>query len=68
MNRFLCKNLRFDILLIPNLIVYSGLNYAIFVRLVQYGAKSIATCKKNPYIINQNHIFFSKKYCEVISG
>ena len=22
---------------------------------------------KNPYIINQNHIF-SKKYCEVISG
>jgi hypothetical protein len=24
-------------------------------------------CKKNPYIINQNHIF-SKHYCEVISG
>ena len=23
--------------------------------------------KKNPYIINQNHIF-SKNYCEVISG
>jgi hypothetical protein len=34
---------------------------------IQYGAKSIATCKNNPYIINQNHIF-SKKYCEVISG
>ena len=34
----------------------------------QYVAKSIATCKKkNPYIINQNHIF-SKNYCEVISG
>jgi hypothetical protein len=34
----------------------------------QYVAKSIATCKKkNPYIINQNHIF-SKHYCEVISG
>ena len=31
-------------------------------------AKSIATCnKKNPYIINQNHII-SKNYCEVISG
>jgi hypothetical protein len=29
--------------------------------------KSIATCKTNPYIINQNHIF-SKNYCEVISG
>jgi hypothetical protein len=26
-----------------------------------------ATCKKNPYIINQNHIF-SNNYCEVISG
>jgi len=24
--------------------------------LVQYGAKSIATCKKNPYIINQKII------------
>ena len=34
---------------------------------IQYVAKSIATCKKNPYIINQNHIF-SKNYCEVISG
>ncbi len=34
---------------------------------LQYVAKSIATYKKNPYIINQNHIF-SKKYCEVISG
>jgi len=33
----------------------------------QYVAKSIATCKKNPYIINQNHIF-SKNYCEAISG
>ena len=32
---------------------------------IQYVAKSIATCKKNPYIINQNHIF-SKHYCEVI--
>jgi hypothetical protein len=35
--------------------------------ILQYVAKSIATCKKNPYVINQNHIF-SKKYCEVISG
>ena len=35
--------------------------------LIQYVAKSIATCKINPYIINQNHIF-SKNYCEVISG
>ena len=35
---------------------------------IQYVAKSIATCKKkNPYIINQNHIF-SKNYCEVIFG
>jgi hypothetical protein len=34
---------------------------------VQYVAKSNATCKKNPYIINQNKIF-SKNYCEVISG
>jgi hypothetical protein len=34
---------------------------------VQHVAKSIATCKKNPYVINQNHIF-SKNYCEVISG
>jgi hypothetical protein len=34
---------------------------------LKYSAKSIATCKKNPYIINQNHIF-SKNYCEVISG
>ena len=34
---------------------------------IQYVAKSIATCKINPYIINQNHIF-SKKYCEVIFG
>jgi len=34
---------------------------------IQYVAKSIATCKKNPCIINQNHIF-SKNYCEVISG
>ena len=32
-----------------------------------YVAKSIASCKKNPYIINQNHIF-SKKYCKVIAG
>jgi hypothetical protein len=36
-------------------------------RMVKYSAKCIATCKKNPYIINQNHIF-SKNYCEVISG
>jgi hypothetical protein len=35
--------------------------------LIQHVAKSIATCKKNPYIINQNHIF-SKTYCEDISG
>ena len=34
---------------------------------IQYVAKSIATCKKNHYIINQNHIF-SKKNCEVIFG
>ena len=27
----------------------------------------LGNAKKNPYIINQNHIF-SKKYCEVISG
>jgi hypothetical protein len=39
----------------------------LFVYMYQYMAKSIATCKKNPYIINQNHIF-SKSYCEVISG
>jgi hypothetical protein len=32
---------------------------------LQFVAKSIATCKKNPYIINQNHIF-SQNYCEVI--
>ena len=37
------------------------------VNIQQYVAKSIATCKINPYIINQNHIF-SKKYCEVIFG
>ena len=24
---------------------------------LQYVVKSIATCKKNPYIIDQNHIF-----------
>jgi hypothetical protein len=30
-------------------------------------AKSIGACKKNPYIINQNHIF-SKNYCEVNYG
>ena len=35
--------------------------------MLQYVAKSIATYKKNPFIINQNHIF-SKKYCEVIYG
>ena len=29
--------------------------------------KVLQHIKKNPYIINQNHIF-SKKYCEVISG
>ena len=34
---------------------------------VQYVAKSIGACKKNLYIINQNHIF-SKNYCDVISG
>jgi hypothetical protein len=34
---------------------------------IQYVAKSIATCKTNPYIINQNHIF-NFFYCEVISG
>jgi hypothetical protein len=30
-------------------------------------SKSIGKCKKYPYIINQT-IFFSKKYCEIISG
>ena len=34
---------------------------------IQYVAKRIGACIKNPYIINQNHIF-SKYYCEVISG
>jgi hypothetical protein len=34
---------------------------------IQYVAKSIGACIKNPYIINQNHIL-SKNYCEVISG
>ena len=35
---------------------------------IQYVAKNChMTCKKNPYIINQNHIF-SKNYCEVIFG
>ena len=29
--------------------------------------KVLPHVKKNPYIINQNHIF-SKIYCEVISG
>ena len=29
--------------------------------------KVLPHVKKNPYIINQNHIF-SKNYCEVISG
>ena len=29
--------------------------------------KVLQHVKKNPYIINQNHIF-SKSYCEVISG
>jgi len=38
-----------------------------FTLVIYYMAKSIGTCKKNPYIINQNHIF-SKNYCEVISG
>jgi len=34
---------------------------------LQHVAKSIATYKNNPYIINQSHMF-SKNYCEVISG
>jgi hypothetical protein len=34
---------------------------------IQYVAKRIGACIKNPCIINQNHIF-SKNYCEVISG
>ena len=43
--------------------------YCLFCMASNYSIlpKCIATCKKNPYIINQNHIF-SKKYCEVISG
>jgi hypothetical protein len=35
--------------------------------LSQSSVKSIRKCKKNPYIINQNHIF-NFFYCEVISG
>jgi hypothetical protein len=27
---------------------------------IQSSVKSIGKCKKNPYIINQNHIFFKK--------
>ena len=34
---------------------------------IQYVANSIGACIKNPYIINQNHIF-SKNYYKVISG
>ena len=30
-------------------------------------SKVLENGKKNPYIINQNHIFFLN-YCEVISG
>ena len=41
--------------------VLSGKNNRIcvmtFRKHIQYVAKSIATCKKNPYIINKNHIF-----------
>ena len=38
-----------------------------YLKKMYISVKSIGKCKKNPYIINQNHIF-SKKYCEVISG
>ena len=38
-----------------------------YLKKIYTSAKSIGKCKKNPYIINQNHIF-SKKYGEVISG
>jgi hypothetical protein len=37
------------------------------VNIIQLSVKSIGKCQKNPYMINQNHIF-SKYYCEVISG
>ena len=54
------SNIEF-VLYIPNS------KFTLLNKYTQYVAKSIATCKKNPYIINQNHIF-SKNYCEVISG
>jgi hypothetical protein len=38
-----------------------------YLKKIYTSAKSIGKCKKNPYIINQNHIL-SKKYGEVISG
>jgi hypothetical protein len=38
-----------------------------YLKKIYTSAKSIGNVKKNPYIINQNHIF-SKKYGEVISG
>jgi hypothetical protein len=56
-------SLSLSLVLIPNLIYKEKY----FFHNVQYVAKSIAICKKNPYIINQNH-FFSKNDCEVISG
>ena len=36
---------------------------------IRYVDKSMGACKKkNPYIINEIHIFFGKNYCEAFSG
>jgi hypothetical protein len=48
------------------LIVY-GKEIHLKTNMYSHLSKVLGNVKKNPYIINQNHIF-SKKYCEVISG
>jgi hypothetical protein len=53
-----------------NIVTCKGKSILLFTRYIQTtqsSVKSIRKCKKNPYIINQNHIFF-KNYYEVISG
>ena len=43
------------------------MNFFLYMYTNSMWSKVLPHVKKNPYIINQNHIF-SKNYCEVISG
>ena len=61
-NFFLGMKIKFNIKIKKNMYKYLKKIY-----IVSYLSKVLGNVKKNPYIINQNHIF-SKKYCEVISG